>query len=101
MRISSDLSKICLYMGIAIFLISPLLNESSAQILTTPSIPKQLTSTKDVFRVSLILFGVDDKTGNVLSFVKVNNVTAGKFFNASKDDQLDHDGIVETVLNLP
>lgn len=98
---SSHLSKICACVISSIVLISPLVNYSSAQILSTPSFPKQTSSITDVFKVSIILFGVDDKTGNVLSFVKVNNLTGGKFFNATKGDIMDKDGTIETVISFP
>lgn len=101
LKYSSHLSKICVCVIGSIVLISPFLNYSSAQILSTPSFPKQTSIIKDVFRVSLILFGVDNETGNVFSFVKVNNVTSSKYFNASKEDSIDHNGIVETVLSVP
>jgi hypothetical protein len=61
-----------------------------------------ITVQKDIFKVLVTLFGVKNDTGNVVSFVKVNNVTAGKLFNATKDDLLkDKDGIVDTTLVFP
>lgn len=74
---------------------------SLAQILTNSPQALQLGPVKDIFKVSIMLFGVDDKTGNALSFVKVNNITTGRFFNATRDDLIDRDGVVETVISFP
>lgn len=96
LRFSLLLSGLWVLVTGILLIINLVIGYSSAQLLTSKPPPS-----KDIFRISIILFGVDDETGNVFSFVKVNNVTAAKFFNASKEDSIDHDGVVEIVLNFP
>jgi hypothetical protein len=55
---------------------------------------------KDIFRVGISLFGVKNDTGNVFSYVSVDNLTAGRFFNATREDK-DGDGIVESYFTFP
>jgi hypothetical protein len=65
---------------------------------TNTTIPKQ----PDLFRVAVTLFGVKDDTGSILSFVKVDNLTAGRLFNASNENILkSNNGIVETSFPFP
>lgn len=73
---------------------------SSAQILVGQK-QNESKDVNDLFRVSFTLFGVNENTGNVLLFVKVNNVTAARFFNATNTDRIDRDGIVDVVLSFP
>jgi hypothetical protein len=86
-------------------LITPLLAPiPSIQGQTGPATPNrtEITPQEGVFKVILTLFGVKNDTGNVVSFVKVNNVTAGKLFNATKDNLLkSSDGIVNTTYYFP
>ena len=59
------------------------------------------TTVKDIFRAGITILGVTKETGNVFSFVKVNNETLGRLFNATKEDLSNQDGIVETVISFP
>jgi hypothetical protein len=57
---------------------------------------------KDIFRVGITISGVDNLTGNVFSFVNVDNHTAGRFFNATREDgATDNNGVVESILSFP
>ena len=72
---------------------------SYAQNITT--VPQAPVVAKDVFRVGVTLFGINNETGNVFSFVIVNNLSAGRFFNATNEDMTsDNDGVVESVLSF-
>jgi hypothetical protein len=57
---------------------------------------------EDIFRVLVTLFGIKKDTGYVVSFVKVDDITTARLFNATKEDmQKDNDGIVGYVLSFP
>ena len=84
--------------GIVTLFLSTHVQASSAQIATRPTPTPQLD--KNDFRIAITLFGVKNDTGNILSFVKVNNLTTSKFMNAGREDS-DHDGILDTALRLP
>jgi hypothetical protein len=58
-------------------------------------------SPNDIFRVAITIIGVNNETGNVFSFVKVNDDTSTRYFNASKDDLKDQDGFVDSVISFP
>jgi hypothetical protein len=76
-------------------------NSTNSQNNSTIS-PTTVAVANDIFRVGITLFGVDNQTGNVFSFVKVNNITAGRFFNASREDMAtDNNGVVESTLSFP
>lgn len=102
MIISVLLPKIGICVGIlsALFL-SSLTGASSAQVPTGSKPPAQLAPNKDILKVVIALFGVNADTGNVLSFVKLNDVTVARFFNASKENTVDKDGIVTSTLSFP
>lgn len=71
---------------------------------TVPNAQNRTTTSAqvDIFRVVVSLFGVKGDTGNIVSFVKVNNLTAGKFFNASKENvEKNSTGIIETQFSFP
>lgn len=102
MIISMLLPKIGICVGIVLALfLSSFTASSSAQVSTGSKPPAHLAPNKDIFKVIIALFGVNDDTGNVLSFVKVNDETVARFFNASKDDALDKDGVVTSTLTFP
>jgi hypothetical protein len=86
---------------VTILVANYVLDYSSAQITVAPMQNESREDPKKLFRVSISLFGVNDKTGYVLSFIKVNNVTAAKYFNATDNDLLDKDGIVDTLISVP
>jgi hypothetical protein len=65
---------------------------------------QETQSEDNPFVVVFTLAGVDNGTGNVASWVNVNNITrASAFYNASQVDLLDtaSDGFVDTSLALP
>ncbi len=55
----------------------------------------------DVFRVDVTVFGVNKNTGSILTFVKVDSVTSARYYNASKDDLKDGNGIVDSLISFP
>lgn len=55
---------------------------------------------REEFGVGITIVGVNNETGNVLSFVKVGDVSIARYFNASEYD-LDHDGIVDRFISFP
>jgi hypothetical protein len=81
---------------VTLFLLSHV-QAASAQITTRPT-PTPLD--KNDFRIAMTLFGVKNDTGNIFSFVKVNNLTTSKFIDSVREDS-DHDGILDTALRLP
>lgn len=93
------LSVICVFS--LIFLSYCVYQDSSAQISIQSTKTNQAKDSTDVFRVGITLIGVTKETGNVFSFVKVNQLTSARYFNASQDDLKDHDGIVDSVLSFP
>jgi hypothetical protein len=94
------MSILCIYSALGLMSVNLLLSNSSAQIMTAPISSGENGTLTDIFRVVITLFGVDDKTNNVLAFVKVNNMTSAKYFNATKEDS-DRDGIVFTPIGFP
>lgn len=74
--------------------------DSSAQLIKKPQ-PNIGTKSNEGFRLGITFFGVKKDTGNVFWFMKVNNVTTGKYSNVSKEDAKDHDGVVDSVISLP
>ena len=60
------------------------------------------TPTK-VFKVDVILFGIDNKTGNVVTFVTAKNHTAAVAVNAT-DENIKHEnstGVAEVFFSIP
>ena len=94
----SLLSVICV--ASMIFLSHHISQESLAQI-SVQQTKSNAKGAQDVFRVGITVIGITNETGNVFSFVKVNQLTAARYFNASQDDLKDHDGIVDSVLSFP
>jgi hypothetical protein len=54
------------------------------------------------FTVDVTLYGVNNATDNVVTFVEANNITRGKVLNATELDLMDggNDGIVDVVLGF-
>jgi hypothetical protein len=92
-------------------------NSSQAQLLPSapsppakaPTIPKAVPAVTPVkapthvFKVDVILFGVDNKTGNVVTFVTAKNQTAAVAVNAT-DENIKHEnstGVAEVFFTLP
>lgn len=89
-------------------------NSSQAQLLPSPSVtvkaptpPKAaVTPVKaptHVFKVDVILFGIDNKTGNVVTYVTAKNQTAAVAVNAT-DENIKHEnstGVAEVFFTLP
>ena len=64
----------------------------------------QQTEINDVFTVVVTLYGVNNTTGNVVTFVGTNNNnTRGVILNATDADLKDgsNDGVVDVVLSFP
>jgi hypothetical protein len=58
----------------------------------------------ETFTVVVTLYGVDNMTGNVVTFVSTNNITRGTVLNATQIDLNDtgkNDGIVDVYLTFP
>lgn len=58
---------------------------------------------KNPFKVDVILFGVDNHTGNVVTFISVKNQTAAAAVNAT-DANIKHEnstGVAEVFLTVP
>lgn len=55
---------------------------------------------EDILRVGFTIYGVDNETGNVVSFVNIDNLSSSRLFNATREDK-DQDHIVEIVLSFP
>ena len=64
------------------------------------SIGPGIVPAKDEFAISITIVGVTDRTGNLLSIVKVGNLTTARYFNASEYD-VDHDGIIDRGISFP
>ena len=90
-------------------------NSSQAQLLPSapsvtvkaPTPPKAaVTPVKaptHVFKVDVILFGIDNKTGNVVTYVTAKNQTAAVAVNAT-DENIKHEnstGVAEVFFTLP
>ena len=94
-------------------------NSSQAQLLPSvpspavkaPTAPKAVpavtpvkpTTPTHVFKVDVILFGIDNKTGNVVTFVTAKNQTAAVAVNAT-DENIKHEnstGVAEVFFTLP
>jgi hypothetical protein len=77
---------------------------SAIPAIMNPAHAQKTQSEDNPFVVVFTLAGVDNSTGNVASWVTVNNITrAAAFYNASQVDLLDttKDGFVDTSLVLP
>jgi len=65
--------------------------------------PVKPTTPTHVFKVDVILFGIDNKTGNVVTFVTAKNQTAAVAVNAT-DENIKHEnstGVAEVFFTLP
>jgi hypothetical protein len=92
-------------------LLRPIQPPSSAPSLsppaTKPITPKvaaaSVTSPSNALKVDVILYGISNKTGNVVTFVFAKNHTDAVAFNAS-DDNIKHEnstGVAEAFFTLP
>jgi hypothetical protein len=97
MDIFLALSSICIISSM--FFFSHVFQESLAQL--SKGLTKKTVTVKEIFQVGITIFSVTNETGQVLSFVNVNDVASGRYFNAPKDDMNNHDGIVESVISFP
>jgi hypothetical protein len=70
---------------------------------STNPIQAQETEVKDALAVVVTLYGVNNATGNVVTFVSTNNNTRGAILNATELDLKDgsNDGVVDFVLSFP
>ena len=71
---------------------------------STNPIQAQKTEVKDALAVVVTLYGVNNTTGNVVTFVSTNNNnTRGAVLNATELDLKDgsNDGVVDVVLSFP
>ena len=70
---------------------------------STNPIQAQKTEVKDALAVVVTLYGVNNTTGNVVTFVSTNNNTKGAILNATELDLKDgsNDGVVDVVLSFP
>jgi hypothetical protein len=65
---------------------------------------QQRQSSDSPFVVVFTIAGVDNSTGELASWVTVNNITRSTFYNASQIDLLDanaHDGFIDASVTLP
>jgi hypothetical protein len=77
---------------------------STMAAIMDPTHAQETQSEDNPFVVVFTLAGVDNSTGNVASWVNVNNITrASAFYNASQVDLLDtaNDGFAGVSLALP
>ncbi len=66
----------------------------------SPPVVNVIAIQKEIFRVGIALFGVDNQTRNVFSLVKVDNQTVSRLLNPARDDMSDHDGVVESIFSF-
>jgi hypothetical protein len=77
---------------------------SAAAAIMNSTYAQQRQSSDDPFVVVFTLAGVNNSTGDVASWVTVNNMTRSAFYNASQLDLLDtipNDGFVDASLVIP
>lgn len=84
-----------------------LLPSAPSPLTKAPTVPKApVTPVKGpthIFKVDVILFGIDNKTGNVVTFVTAKNQTAAVAVNAT-DENIKHEnstGVAEVFFTLP
>ena len=64
----------------------------------------EVKSTEQQLTIAVTVFGINQQTGNVLTFIDFNNLVKASYYNASSTDLKDKgakDGIVQVYLQLP
>ncbi len=82
---------------------SPPSTPAKAPVAPKAAVTTVTTPTTRVFKVDVILFGIDNKTGNVVTFITAKNHTEAVAVNAT-DENIKHEnstGVAEVFFSIP